>query len=451
MSNFIPASWNPRSRKDFLSLVLGLTMGLGFLKFATPSNLAEMAYTPDGIFELIFTSWPLSWGYLLYCPLLCLFLYTNRSFISVDRSWFLLPCITWLCWNGFSCIDTIDVALTKKVMINFCVISIAWYAGCSVDVNNARVTYFLSPIFVGFLYVIWSGFGQKFGGLEETRQMIYSETGWESKYPPEFLYRIARDRIFATLTYPNSFAALIVLILPVVAVFGSLLVKEFVNKKIHLLASAIILFAGLCCLWWTGSKTAFLVALFQILLTFLFATPLKKNLRIGLGFGAVFLGLIVFFIQFSSYFEEGAKSLTQGRFGYWRAAKINYIANPLTGSGPGTFFRAYQNLKRPDDEMARLAHNDYLQQASDAGSIAFISYSVIICLAIFTGFKNFPKLKRSKSKYWMLYFCIWIGFLGWALQSLLEWTLYIPAISCVAFFFSGLLTHHYRVKPDNPA
>lgn len=449
MSKLIPISWNPRSRKDLVDLLLGLALGLGFLKFGTPANLSEMAYAPEGFFEILLTSWPLSWGYLLYLVCLSLFIFINFKAIAVEKFWFLIPCFLWFGWVTVSCIDTIDMALTKKVMVHFFVISVAWFAGCCTDVTKSRITYFMAGLFVGFLYVIWSGFSQKFGGLEETRQIIYAQEGWETKYPPEFLYRIARDRIFATLTYPNSFGALIILILPLSVSFTFLFVKEISKLKVSLLISSIVFLCGICCLWWTGSKTAFLVCLFQLFLVFILVSPLKKAFRIGIGVGVVIIGLAAFFIQYSSYFQEGAKSLTEGRFGYWRAAKINFMSNPVTGSGPGTFFRVYQKLKRPEDEMARLAHNDYLQQASDSGAVAAISYFLLVGLAIVTGFRNFHKLRQSHCKYWILYFCVWVGFLGWSLQSFLEWTLYIPAIACVAFFFAGMLIHKNDIRSRN--
>jgi O-antigen ligase len=52
--------------------------------------------------------------------------------------------------------------------------------------------------------------------------------------------------------------------------------------------------------------------------------------------------------------------------------------HPMLGTGPGTFQIPYAQIKRPDDEMAKLCHNDYLEQASDSGLLGFVSYTGMI-------------------------------------------------------------------------
>ena len=62
-----------------------------------------------------------------------------------------------------------------------------------------------------------SGFQQRFGGLEAVRQHVYSQPGWQS-LPGDYLKRLAANRIFATLLYPNALAGAILLLLPPLAV-----------------------------------------------------------------------------------------------------------------------------------------------------------------------------------------------------------------------------------------
>jgi 3-dehydroquinate dehydratase-2 len=82
-------------------------------------------------------------------------------------------------------------------------------------------------------------------------------------------------------------------------------------------------------------------------------------------------------IRFHNYFAGGATSVG-ARFDYWRAAAQTTIAHPLLGTGPGTFQRPYAKLKSPDAEMARLTHNDYLEQFSDSGIAGGIFYAAWI-------------------------------------------------------------------------
>ena len=119
------------------------------------------------------------------------------------------------------------------------------------------------------------------------------------------------------------------------------------------------------------------------------------------------------------------------RFDYWEAAWKTSMTHPLKGTGPGTFKHAYSTLKRPDSEMARLAHNDYLEQASDSGFPGMFLY-----LGIFPFFlwRNRPK-KTSSS----LAVAVWFGLFGWAAQGLAEFGLYIPAMAYPAFSLLGWL------------
>ena len=80
-----------------------------------------------------------------------------------------------------------------------------------------------------------------------------------------------------------------------------------------------------------------------------------------------------FSLKFKNYFEQGATSLS-ARWTYWEAGWKSSMNHPLLGSGPGTFVRVFSRSKPEDAEMARLAHNDYLQQASDSGWIAALLY-----------------------------------------------------------------------------
>jgi len=87
------------------------------------------------------------------------------------------------------------------------------------------------------------------------------------------------------------------------------------------------------------------------------------------------------------FFKTGATSVS-ARFDYWRAAIQIAKFHPLFGTGPGTFQIPYEKIKRPEAEMARLTHNDYLQQASDSGIPGFLLYTSFIATALLVGARN---------------------------------------------------------------
>src|SRR5262249_53337746 len=130
------------------------------------------------------------------------------------------------------------------------------------------------------------------------------------------------------------------------------------------------------------------------------------------------------------YFHKGATSAV-ARFDYWQAAVQITKDHPIFGTGPGTFFIPYQKIKRPESEVSRLTHNDYLEQASDSGIPGLLLYAgfVVGGLIWIARRKGFLSDWRN--------FAVWLGVLGWSLQSLMEFSLYIPALSWSAFAFLG--------------
>ena len=127
--------------------------------------------------------------------------------------------------------------------------------------------------------------------------------------------------------------------------------------------------AGLACLYWSGSKGGWLLML-MLGLVALLRLPFNQRLKVVLVTGVLLVGLAGFFWRYAGFFQKGATSVS-ARFDYWRAAVQTAKDKPLFGTGPGTFAIAYQKIKRPESEMARLVHNDYLEQASDSGLVGF--------------------------------------------------------------------------------
>jgi O-antigen ligase len=157
-----------------------------------------------------------------------------------------------------------------------------------------------------------------------------------------------------------------------------------------------------------------------------------------------------FFWRYAAFFERGATSVS-ARLDYWRAAVQIVATHPLFGTGPGTFLIPYEKLKRPESETARLVHNDYLEQASDSGLPGAAIYTLFIGAALV---RTFPRRRKSEprpggspapgadpakpARDWLGY-SVWLGVLGWSLQGLLEFGLYIPALAWTAFALLGWL------------
>jgi hypothetical protein len=72
-----------------------------------------------------------------------------------------------------------------------------------------------------------------------------------------------------------------------------------------------------------------------------------------------------------------------------------------------------------------------LEQACDSGWLGFLTYTATILGSIVFLYRYRCQDPGP--------FLVWLGVLGWALQSLTEFGLYIPALAWPAFTFQGLL------------
>jgi putative inorganic carbon (HCO3(-)) transporter len=236
-------------------------------------------------------------------------------------------------------------------------------------------------------------------------------------------------RISSTLFYPNSLAGAILLLLPPCIV--TLATTRRLTPGARWFAGSLFGLGAMACLFWSGSKSGWLLALVLAVVTLL-RSPLNRQLKTGVVVALLVFGMAGFVARYAGFFQRGATSVV-ARFDYWRAALQTAASHPVLGTGPGTFSRAYQEIKKPESEMARLTHNDYLQQASDSGWPGFLIYSGLIVGGL---------LVTSKSVWasgsWERY-SVWLGTLGWALQGVVEFGLYIPAMAWSAFAMLGWL------------
>jgi len=403
-------------------------MGLTLLKFGNPFILDRLIEKPSNILEFIYQPWPVLWGYCL----LAMVTLAGLMAIRIQRTgpqWLTWPLLIWFFWQLIAATQTVDSSLTTAVLKHFSACVICYFLGRFALSPAKNLAPFWVGILAGFIIIIGLGFNQHYGGLDEMRRFFYQQPNWQ-QYPPEYLKKISSNRIFSSLVYPNALAgALILLLPPLLAVTWRLTAR--LPRICRGTLAGLLAYSGLACLYWSGSKTGWLIALILGLITLL-QLPIQRMAKYSLFAAILSFGVIGFFITYASYFERGATSVG-ARFDYWRAAVQDFASNPVFGSGPGTFSIAYKKLKSPDSEMALLTHNDYLEQASDSGFMGFLSYFCFIACHFWYLYR------KSKLRSDLLSLTVFLGVLGWALQGLTEFGLYIPALAWPAFMLLGWL------------
>lgn len=409
---------------------MGAFLGLALLKFCNPPIMEKLVEPPGELAEWLLSAWPIHVGYWLLVLVVVVGFFVAQFRGNVPK-WLLAMPLVWLGWQLLSATQSVDAELTKPTLKHFAACVVCFYLGVFCLSRDKSAQALWAGIVGALGIVFFVGLEQHFGGLEQTRRYFYTYL-----YPqletvsPDYLKKISSDRIFSTLFYPNALAGAILLLLPPALVmvwryFGRLTVAS------RILLAGLYCGAALGCLYWSGSKGGWLLALTMVLVVLLHLHWSNRTKWLLVGTVCV-LGLTGFLIRYAAFFERGATSVG-ARFDYWRAAAQTTAARPLFGTGPGTFSIAYQAVKRPESEMARLTHNDYLQQASDSGLPGCVAYSGFVLCLLWWGYT------RPLGQAEVLRFAVWLGLLGWALQGLLEFGLYIPALSWPAFALAGWL------------
>jgi O-antigen ligase len=406
----------------FLITVVKLGIPVIFDKEVTPANNFLDAILGNSDY-----TWQVKWGYLLMIPVFLAGLFAIRWKPFPGKSpWLLLLPAFWLGWEFISATASISPKITGPVLAHFSACVAFFYLGFFA-LRGVRNPW---PVWAGLglalCWVLHIAMVQHFGGLEATRKMSLQASKGMAVH-------LITDRVFGSFLYPNGLAAGLLLLLPVTLVFLWQAVPK-VRAGIRVLFVAILGGCGLACLYWSGSKAAWL---FMVILGIiaLAHTPLRMAWKRILIYGLLAAGLAGFTMKYVDSAARGKKSM-EARLIYWRAALQIVRHHPILGTGPGTFGPAYEPIQPPNAEFARLTHNDYLEQASDSGIIGFLAFSGLIVGSIAYLYR-YRLIK--KGPFYMVRFAVWLGLLGLFLHSGMEFNLYYPALAWPAFFLLGWL------------
>jgi hypothetical protein len=419
------------------AFVAGLFFFLTIIKLSSPVVMNRIIDVPQNSTSALNDLWPPHWEIWLFLPVGLAGLWA-LELKQPKIHWVVFLPLIWFTWQLVSSTQTVSLPLTKLTLTHFAICLSLFYLGFFARRGMSNPW----PIWAGMgLALCWAmrtGLEQHFGGLEATRKMIKESPellGIDPKMlaNPDYLKRIASNRIFGTFAgYPNGLAAGIILLLPMTLVFLWRLTPK-VRDKIRILFVLILGGCGLACLYWSGSKAGWLVALVLGLVA-LGHSPLPIKWRRWVIYGVLILGVVGFAVKYAGFFQKERNSVG-ARFAYWRVALMVTKLHPMLGTGPGTFQVPYAQMKRPADEAVKLTHNDFLEQASDSGIFGFLSY----CTMIFALLFQLYRYRNQNNTFNWLNFSIFLGLLGVSLHSLAEYHLYNPAIALPTFFLFGWL------------
>jgi hypothetical protein len=456
------------SAAETFAIVFGIFLGLTIWKFGNPVILDYKISSPNSAADFWNDAWPLHWANWIFLPLASIgaFLVFQKKISWPQSKWLWLLPLLWLGWQFFSAVETTYPDLAWPTLWQFCGCVVSYFFGALIFVSARARNFLLIGIFAAFIFCLVRAVDQKLFEFPQNYQMLVQgeQTGW-TNFPPEtitefktekiiistngtdianpvFLTKFSKGRVAGTLVYPNALAGLIFLLWPAffVVIFHS---TKNLKSPIFFAAIGLAIFLGGAAFFWTGSKLGWLLALIMVG-GFLLQLNFSRQIKFAAIAVVLIFGLGIFAVRFHNYFAMGATSVG-ARFDYWRAAIQTTAQNPLLGTGPGTFQRPYARIKSPEAEMARLAHNDYLEQFSDSGILGGLFYAAWIVFALIVLGKKFWHSRDIFS------FAIFAGIFIWFAQGLGEFGLYVPALAWTAFTFLGCLLASNQFDKKNPS
>lgn len=292
--------------------------------------------------------------------------------------------------------------------------------------------YLLGAVIAGALLSIFEGFYQLRYGFEETKNFIYEqEVRTGVKYATGNLAtRISETRVFAFFSLCNSFAAHLVLTIPIV-LWGCVRIARRGKQPVvaGLIISVPVMALMLLMLFYTGSRAAVLALMLTggiCVVTF----PFDKRLRILAGIaGLAALCAAVLYVKYSS---RGFLSMTV-RFDYFRAAWEMFLHNPLTGVGWGDFFHEYMKIKTViSDEAPHDPHNFVLTFASQTGIAGLLVSAAFLVYPAWALLNKVRKGWTGFSSVFSLESMAFVGWTAWTLHTLSDINFEIPGTVATA-------------------
>jgi O-antigen ligase len=446
-------------------LAFGLFLGLCIWKFGNPVILDKNISAPATLSDFLNEAWPLHWVNRILVPLAslgALLIFQNQ--ISWPRTkWLWLLPLAWLGWQFISAAQTVDTDLTAATLWQFSGCVICYFFGVLIFARDNLWRWLLPGLLAAFAFCLVRSIDQHVFEFPQNYQMLVEgeHAGWTNFPPttiaemknehviittngmdaanPVVLDKFKKGRVAGTLVYPNALAGIILLLWPLSLTLAFSMTKSL-KPFIRFATIGLTIFLGGAGVFWSGSKLGWLIGI-GIAGLFLLRLNWPKKLKMAMIVLLLVVGLGIFAVRFHGYFSAGATS-AGARFDYWHAAVQTTAANPIIGTGPGTFQRPYAKLKSPAAEMARLAHNDYLEQFSDSGLVGGLTYVTWVLLALLAVGKKISRNREVISR------AVYAGLLGWFMQGLGEFSLYVPALAWTAFTLLGCLVGQKIIEFD---
>lgn len=404
------------------------------LKFASLAALPEAPlFYPDNPFAWLIVSWPnvlfyMFSGFLLLAVTILLppGKFRKTPSLIFAALWIILAPVALIGMINASSYEYVIYQVTHIFGIA-CFIMAVYRL---LDNNPSLKNIYIGALVFGTFFSCFDGVYQLTTGFEETKNYVYQQESASAVKAIEgnFKQRLEENRVFAAFSLCNSFAAHLILMIPLcfwaLWTFCGRVDPPRTTRMVFIPPFMLLMLA---LLYLTGSRAAMLSFIAAAAATFLFAAPNKKIRNcILLSLPLLALGALLFI-----YYFKGFASVSV-RIDYYASAFKMFLNHPFAGTGWGDFFHEYMKLKTTiSDEAPHTPHSILMDFASQAGTIGLVAALMALFYPVYALLRKLMDDAKLKN-YITLNNAVFMGFFAWVLHSLTDINLQVPATVCSA-------------------
>lgn len=336
---------------------------------------------------------------------------TDKPETPIDSYLFLI-----FVWTAVSALFSTDRAASLNAAAGFFILILFYYI-CHFAAKKHHLS-LLYAVTVSAALLSLYGLYQYFIGFDASIAWIKAQPAFNDA--GAFLERLESKRVFSTLIYPNTFAGLLIMAIPVCialiknekqmrpvlfAVMALLCVNLFLTKSV----------AGIASLAAASLFTAILIRDREL-----------ARFRAGVfaaGIAAAAILVIVVLLRGPEKLLAGLS----GRIDSW-LFMVDVILNKfVTGTGPGTFETAYNSPAFKGAQYLKYAHNAPLQAAVELGLTGAALFAASVIYTYKTIAQNFYYTRSPQKK--VLVISLVTSLTAFLIHNLADFDFYVPELS----------------------
>ena len=448
--------WLNRLRCYLSTIFLGFIFLTSAVKFGSVVDVTGIGFYPLSPFEWVFSPWPPTLLPVLTSVALIVTISASSCFNYQLLRSSLVVLLPIGCLAISSLIGLVNTTETNYALLFLWHIFAVFTFSLAVFIHIIHFPkskqIFIVCIVASTVYLMVVGLVQVNSGFEDVKEFaaqMAKEEGWSLS--AAMLNRLNQTRVFATFTYPNNYAAHLILTIPLVLICiwrWSIAIHPPVVGQVVLTSFTAIL--SFTMLYLSGSRAALAaIVLAAISVAFMNFSELRQwtryNRRVSyLLTVCVIIGMISLMIL---TFQGRTLASGGARIHYYTAATKMFIANPLVGVGLGEFFPWYMRLKPIDAEETRLVHNLFLHFLCQCGIFGGVAAGFFLVHPF--RMKLLAKKARIKVESVAVFNAILVGWIAWNYHSLTDFNVQIPGTMLIVASLP-LLTFRLDVCKDPP-